>query len=178
MRIMLKHHNTPSRRHQANGLRSKRGASSFVEVAMSGSLLIVLMFFAIDAYVWIQAYMVNDAACRDACRSAAEAQPSSGATTITAYANAAREAALAQITLHVQNSAYLTNPQLVAINYNYTGTMPPQPQTPTVTVTTSIDVNLPAPIFFMNSMVMDGGGGKVLRLQRTYVYPIINLPPS
>lgn len=159
--------------------RGERGAGSFVEVALGSLLLFILVFFGLDAYAWMQAYMINDMACRDACRSAAQAQPTNSQTTVAAYTQAARDAANGQLRLHINNGPYVGNPQLVNLVWNdFNGNLPPPPQTPNVTVTTSIDVNLPAPIFFMGTMVMQGGSGQVLTLQRTYCFPITNLRPQ
>ncbi len=45
-------------------VREKRGAtgSSFIEVAIASVALGVIIFFGIDAYVWCQAFMLNDLA--------------------------------------------------------------------------------------------------------------------
>jgi Flp pilus assembly protein TadG len=159
--------------------RSHRGAVSFMEIAMGSFLLLICVFFGLDAYVWMQAYMINDMACRDAARAAAAAQPQTSTTTLAAWQQAATDAANAQLRLHINNGPYISNPQLVNINWNdYNQVYPPPPQTPNVTVTTSIDFNLPAPIFFMGNMVMQGGGGQKLTFRRTYVFPIINLRPQ
>lgn len=160
-------------------LRNQRGAGSFIEIALGCLMFMILIFLGLDAYAWMQAYMINDMACRDACRSAAEAQPTNGSNTFSAYEQAARNAASAQLRLHINNGPYIRNPQLVNLIYNdYGGNMPPPPQTPNVTVTTSTDVNLPAPVFFFGSQVMRGGNGQSLTLTRTYVFPIVKLRPQ
>ncbi|HEY9788548.1 MAG TPA: hypothetical protein V6D17_24375 [Candidatus Obscuribacterales bacterium] len=158
--------------------RSEKGASSFIEVSLGSFLLIMVILLSVDAYVWMHAYMINDMACRDACRSAAEGVPATGATTKAAYQQAAREAALAQLKLHISNGPYIANPQLVSLIWNdYNNTLPRAPETPYVSVTTSIDVKMPAPVFFMGAQVMWGGANKALTLKRTYVFPIVHLRP-
>lgn len=160
-------------------IRDQHGGTSFIEIALGSFLLMVLVFFGLDAYVWMQGFMINDMACRDACRSAAEAQPTNGSTTFAAYEQAARDAANAQLKLHINNGPYIRNPLLVNLVYNdYGGNMPAPPQTPNVTVTTSTEISLPAPIFFFGSQVMQGGGGQSLTLTRSYVFPIIKMRPQ
>ncbi len=157
-------------------LRDAEG-SSFIEVAIASVALGVIVFIGLDAYVWTQAFMINDLACRDACRAAAQA--TSTTKTAAAYALAAKNAAQRELDLHIVSGPWIKNPQLVSINWNDMGAsngkpMPPAPQTPNVRVRTSLDVNLPVPIRFMNQTVQNSG---TLTFHRSYTMPIVKLPP-
>lgn len=156
--------------------RSENG-SSFVEVAIASVALGVIVFIGLDAYVWTQAFMINDLACRDACRAAAGAQ--SPTATPAAYAKAANDAARRELNLHIVSGPWIKNPQLVSLQWNDLGAsnggpMPPPPQTPNVRVRTSLDVSLPVPITFMQQTVLNSG---VLTFHRSYTMPIVKLPP-
>ncbi len=159
---------SPDRQHCPRG-------SSLVEIAIPSLFLMVVVFFCIDAYVWVQAFMVIDLACRDATRAAAQAVPPNGSTTSASYQSAAREAALSQLKLHIENGPYIKNPQLISLEWNdYGGVLPPPPDTPYVTCTTSLDVNLPVPVTLFGSKLSPDGK---LVFKRAYTFPIINLRP-
>lgn len=156
---------------------NNESGSSFIEIAIASVALGVIVFIGLDAYVWTQAFMINDLACRDACRAAAQA--TSTINTVAAYKTAASTAAQRELTLHIVSGPWIKNPQLVSLNYNDLGAanggpMPPAPQTPNVRVRTSLDVNLPVPIRFMNQTVQNSG---TLTFHRSYTMPIVNLPP-
>lgn len=153
--------------------------SSFIEVGIASVAMAVIVFLAIDAYIWMQAFMLNDIACRDACRAAAQA--SSPTSTVAAYKAAAINAATRELQLHsvTPPRPYIGNPTFVAGGFLWQdygasngGTMPAPPQTPYVRVQSSMNVNLPVPIFMGNTM---SGGSLVF--QRSYSMPIVTLPP-
>ena len=155
--------------------RRRTSGSSLIEIAIPSLFLMVVVFFCIDAYVWVQSFMLNDLACRDATRSAAQAVPPNGSTDLSAYRSAAREAALSQLKMHIDNGPYIKNPTLVNMEWNdYGGVLPAPPDTPYVTCTTSLDVSLPVPLTFMGATVLKDGK---LTFKRSYTFPIINLRP-
>ncbi len=161
-------------------LKRSNAGSSFIEVAISSISLGVIVLLGLDAYVWTQGFMINDLACRDACRAAAQARPPSGANTIAAYSAAATQAADRELkVLHINTGGpYIRNPQLISCVWNGIGPtdpLPPAPQTPTVTVQTSIDMRLPFPIIFMSQQVAPGG---VLVFRRSYTMPLVVLPST
>ena len=159
-----------------------RDGSSFIEIAIASVALGVIVFIGLDAYVWNQAFMINDLACRDACRAAAQA--SSPTNTKAAYITAAKAAAQRELDLHIVPSPWISNPQLVNSGFLWQdygasngNPMPAPPQTPYVRVQTSLDVSLPVPISFMGQTVLQGGAGQKLVFQRSYSMPIVQLPP-
>lgn len=148
--------------------------SSFIEVGIASIAMAVIVFMGIDAYVWMQAFMLNDIACRDACRAASQAQGATSALTKTR----AQQAAIRECTLHSVNRPYIGNPTFVAAGFQWQdfgssggGPLPAAPQTPFVRVQTSMNVNLPVPIFMGQTM---SGGALVFR--RSYAMPIVNIP--
>lgn len=163
-------------KHVQKPLRNENG-TSFIEVGIASVAMAVIVFMAIDMYVWVQAFMLNDLACRDACRAAAQA--SSTTNTVAAYKTAAQNAATSMLLLHSVPRPYIGNPTFVAGGFVWQdygasngGPMPAIPQTPYVRVQSSLNVNLPMPIFMGQSM-----GSSGLVFQRSYSMPIVNLPP-
>jgi len=160
-------------------VRAKRvkNGSSFIEVAIASIALGVIVFFGLDAYIWMQAFMINDLACRDACRAAAQAQGSTN--TPLAYKTAAQNAAIRELAQHSVPRAYIGNPTFVGSGFVWNdfgasngGPMPALPQTPFVRVQSSMNVNLPVPILIPGAME-----AKALVFQRSYAMPIVSLPP-
>ncbi len=156
--------------------RDERG-SSFIEVGIASVAMGVIVFLAMDAYVWMQAFMLNDLACRDACRAAAQAQGNTN--TVASYKTAAQNAAIRELTLHSVARPYIGNPTFVTGGFVWQdygasngGAMPGVPQTPYVRVQSSMNVNLPVPVLMPGTMV-----AKPLVFQRSYSMPIVNLPP-
>jgi hypothetical protein len=157
--------------------RRDQEGSSFIEIGIASVAMAVIVFLCVDAYVWMQAFMLNDLACRDACRAAACAQ--SPTNTVAAYKAAAQQAAVRELQLHSVTRPYIGNPTFNAAGFLWNdfgasngGTMPPIPQTPFVRIQSSMNVNLPVPIMMPGTMVP-----KPLVFQRSYAMPIINLPP-
>ncbi|MBA3993687.1 MAG: hypothetical protein C0469_09185 [Cyanobacteria bacterium DS2.3.42] len=151
--------------------------SSFIEVGIASVAMAVIVFVGIDGYVWMQAFMLNDMACRDACRAAAQA--TSPTSTAAAYKTAAQNAATRELQLHSVSRPYIGNPTFVPGGFVWQdygasngGPLPPIPQTPFVRVQSRMNVNLPMPIFMGQSM-----GSGALVFQRSYSMPIVNLPP-
>lgn len=156
--------------------RDEKG-SSFIEVGIASVAMGVIVFLAMDAYVWMQAFMLNDIACRDACRAAAQA--SSPTNTVAAYKTAAQNAAIRELQLHSVSRPYIGNPTFVAGGFVWQdfgasngNAMPAIPQTPFVRVQSSMNVNLPIPL-----NAFGGLQAKPLVFQRSYSMPIVTLPP-
>jgi hypothetical protein len=162
--------------HVCKQYRDQNG-SSFIEVGIASVAMAVIVFLALDCYIWMQAFMLNDLACRDACRAAAQA--SSPTNTVAAYKTAAQNAAIRELQLHSVSRPYIGNPTFVGGGFLWQdygasngNPMPAIPQTPFVRVQSSMNVNLPVPIFMGNSM-----SGGALVFQRSYSMPIVTLPP-
>lgn len=163
-------------KHVKKQIRNTNG-SSFIEVGIASVAMAVIVFLALDAYVWMQAFMLNDIACRDACRAAAQAKGTTN--TPAAYKSAAQNAATRELQLHSVSRPYIGNPTFVSGGFVWQdfgasngGTMPPLPQTPYVRIQSSMNVNLPIPL-----NAFGGLQAKPLVFQRSYSMPIVNLPP-
>ncbi len=145
--------------------RKRKQGSAVIEIVITLSLMIVLAALGADLSLITYAMFLNDQACRDATRAAA--QQSSSATAL--------QAAQVQIKVHATDGFFVSQPQLVSQSspnfvYNdYAGNVPAN-QSPYVTVTTSVNIKLPAPIFFWGNNFMPNGSMKFVR---QYTYPII-----
>ncbi len=132
---------------------------SFIEVAVSSFLVMVLAVVSINISILVFACAVNDKACRDAVRAAAQ-QPT---------AAKAQNFALASIKNHKTDGFFISQVQLTNFNYNdFGGAPPPAGQCPLVQVTTSVDVTLPAPLIFMGATLTNR-----MRFSQIYTSPII-----
>ncbi|HEY9731033.1 MAG TPA: hypothetical protein V6C89_03925 [Drouetiella sp.] len=140
---------------------AKRDSSgfSFIEVAISSFLVMVLAVVAINISILVFACAVNDKACRDAVRAAAQ-QPT---------AAKAQNFALASVKNHKTDGFFISPIQLTNFNYNdFGGAPPPAGQCPFVQVTTSVDVTLPAPVMFFGATMTNQ-----MKFSQIYTSPII-----
>lgn len=155
--------------------RGKRG-TGVIELACGSCFLIALVLLALDVSVMMLGFNLNDRACRDACRAAAQQQT----------AEAAQQAAQAVLKTHAVDGYYVTQPLLQTGGTNFVyqdfgGN--PTLGNPTVTVTTQCTVRFPVPVsFFGQSFGSDGAGGAgTMTFRKTYTFPIVTfnlvLPP-
>ncbi len=134
-------------------------AFSLAEVAVSAFLVMVLAVLSINIAILVFACSVNDKACRDAVRAAAQ-QPN---------AAKARVFALASIKNHKTDGFFLSQIQLTNFNYNdFNGNPPPVGLCPLVQVTTSVNVTLPAPVIFFGASLTNK-----ITFSQIYTSPII-----
>lgn len=132
---------------------------SFAEVAISSFLVLVLAILGINICILVFACSVNDKACRDAVRAAAQ-QPTSAK---------AQNFALASIKNHHTDGFFISPITLTNFNYNdFNGNPPPAGQCPLVQVTTSVDVTLPAPLIFFGTTLTNK-----MKFSQIYTSPII-----
>ncbi|MBS2000784.1 MAG: hypothetical protein U0103_11290 [Candidatus Obscuribacterales bacterium] len=131
---------------------------SFIEVAISSFLVMILAVIAINISILVFACAVNDKACRDAVRAAAQ-QPN---------AAKAQNFALASIKNHKTDGFFISQIQLTNFNYNDFNGAPPPGQCPLVQVTTSVDVTLPAPLIFFGTSLTNK-----MKFSQIYTSPII-----
>lgn len=155
--------------------RSKRG-TGVIELSCGSCFLIVLVMMALDVSVMMLGFGLNDRACRDACRAAAQQQT----------AQAAQQAANAVLKTHAVDGHYVTLPTLQTgtgdfVYQDFGGD--PTAGNPTVTVTTQTIVRFPVPInFFGLTFGDDGAGGQgTMTFRKRYTFPIVTfnlvLPP-
>lgn len=118
----------------------------------------ILAVIAINISILVFACAVNDKACRDAVRAAAQ-QPN---------AAKAQNFALASIKNHKTDGFFISQIQLTNFNYNDFNGAPPPGQCPLVQVTTSVDVTLPAPLIFFGTSLTNK-----MKFSQIYTSPII-----
>lgn len=158
MNIMPERRKTPRR---------QRGLAA-VEIACGSLFLCVFLLLAIDVSILMLGYEVNDKACRDACRAAA--QQSSPTEAITA--------AQAILKTHQTDGNFVTQPIMLtgASNFQYQDFGgDPLAGNPTVTVTTECRVKTPVPLVFVgNNFGHDGGWvNDYWTFRKKYTFPIV-----
>jgi len=148
-----------NKREAANIIRKSSGFS-LAEVAITSFLFVLLGVFAADICLLIFGCSVNDKACRDVVRAAAQ----------QASASKALQFAQASVNNH-KTDGYFISPITLAngtVNYNDFGGNPPTGQTPFVQATTQVTVTLPAPLYFFGA-----GFTNQMMFKQTYTSPII-----
>jgi Flp pilus assembly protein TadG len=144
--------------------RNQKGSSA-IELASIAMCMAVMAVFCADLAVIMMGLTLNDRACRDAARSAAQAS----------NYNSSLSAAQAALKAHKMDGYYVTQPALDPTKFvyqDYSGT-PPLDTSPYVTVSTSVTVRLPAPVFFFTASFKGNGGNGTMTFQQTYTYPIV-----
>jgi Flp pilus assembly protein TadG len=157
--MSLKKHKSLKRR--ANGMAA-------VELACGSLFLLVLTFLAIDVTILMLGYELNDRACRDACRAAAQ----------QSTPTAAQNAATTILKTHKADGNFVSDPTLIlgAGNFQYQdfgGN--PTAGNPTVTITTECRVKTPVPLTFVGSVFgQDASGNNVAwTFRKRYTFPIV-----
>jgi len=154
---------------------SKRLAAKSKRLRNSGSLILELTgcafmftFFAVMAVqvgTLIFGAFLNDTACRDAARAAAQGK------------NLAQATLMAQAVLvsHKQTNSFLNSPSLqMPIVYQDFGGNPPNPQTsPYVQVTTATKATLPFAL--LNFLTTTFTQDKTCTFRQTYTFPIVRV---
>lgn len=142
----------------------KRGsrAHSLVEVSLLSVLFVVIAILCLDVGYVMMASQLNDRACRDAARAAAEADN---------YLSSLQMAQAAVIP-HKGDGYWVTNPKVATSKFVYQdfSGSPPTNVSPYVTVTTDCDVRIPAPIFFLGASFKANG---IMSFTKTYTFPIV-----
>jgi hypothetical protein len=145
---------------RVKSLRNKR-AGAILELGLIASLLVVITLFCTDVVVLMLGSGVNERACRDAARMAAEG---------TTYNQAL---VLAQVaTKAYQGDGYFVTTPVVDVAsfvYNDYSGSPPADTSPYVRVSTSCQIRLPAPIFLYGLNFNPPN----MRFTKTYTFPIV-----
>ncbi len=148
-------------------IRITRGARGLacIEIGISAFLMIVLAAFGLDLTLIMIGMDLNDSACRNAARAAAQ----------QSTAAKALQAAQAEMPVHDTGGNWITRPVLKSTAnpdfvYNDFSGHPPVNVSPYVTVTTLVSIKCPAPIFFFGAPFLQGG---VVNFARRYTFPII-----
>lgn len=154
---------------------NRRGSVS-IELACGSLVMVALLLVAVDVTVMMIGFSLNDRACRDACRSAAQQDTS-------AKAQVAANAALAQ---HKGDGYWVSNPLLKTggtdfVYQDFGGD--PFAGNPTVTCTTECTVRFPVPVDFFGNTFGKGSDGLrgTMTFRKRYTFPIVRfnlvLPP-
>lgn len=114
---------------------------------------------AADISLLIFGCSVNDKACRDVVRAAAQ----------QSNANQSLQFAIAEVKNHKTDGFFISPIQLISgVNYQDFGGSPPPGQCPYVQATTSVNVTLPAPLYFFGASFTNQ-----VQFSQTYTSPII-----
>lgn len=141
-------------------IRSKRGSTA-IELGAAAMIMIALVAFGLNICIAMMGYTMNDRACRDAARAAAQAPTLSEANTRAS-----------RILASYKGSSPLFK-QLVMTNLTYTdfGGTPPEGVAPFVTVTTRAQSDVPCAINVFGKDVF----GNSMQFRRSYTFPIVKL---
>jgi hypothetical protein len=145
---------------QSQRVRNATNGFSLAEIAISSFLVILFTALAIDLALIIFACSVNDKACLDAVRAAAQ-QPTAAQST---------QFALAEVKNHRTDGVFISQVKLVGstVNYQDFAGNPPAGQTPYVQATTNVSVLLPLPLYFFGASLTNN-----FQFTQTYTSPII-----
>jgi hypothetical protein len=143
--------------------RRARAGFSFAEVASTSFLIVLLAIFILSICLLIFGCSVNDQACRDAVRAAAQQLTPAQATSF----------AQASVANHKTDGFFIGTIQLANVNYNDFGGTPPVGQCPYVQVTTKVQVTLPVPLYFFGASFTNQ-----FTFAQTYTSPIIKVKYS
>lgn len=135
---------------------------NLIELAMLSLLFVVIALLCLDVGYLILGSQVNDRACRDAARAAAQADNS----------YTALQLAQAAVAPHKGDGYYVGSPTVDRSSFTYEdfGGNPPPNTSPYVSVTTNCSIHLPAPVLFAGSRFGNFSG---LQFSKTYVFPIV-----
>lgn len=141
--------------------RSKKG-SLVLELSVACFFMLVFALLSVHSAVAVFGAYINDRACRDACRAAAQASTLDEAHTLV----------YAVLKNHASGS-FLTAPKIVGnIEYQDYGGKPSPNVSPYVKLSTSLDANLPfQPLAFFGQDFKDG---KIV-FTKSYAFPIVRL---
>jgi hypothetical protein len=143
----------------------KNSGSLILELTACTFLFTFFAVLAVHVGVMIFGAFLNDAACRDAARAAAQGKTITQATQL----------AQAVLVSHKQTNSFLTSPILLTpIVYQDFGGNPPNPQTsPYVQVTTTTTANLPFGALNFQGLIFTQD--KQLTFSQTYTFPIVRV---
>jgi hypothetical protein len=142
-----------------------RGGSLVLELTACTFLFTFFAILAVHVGTMIFGAFVNDRACRDAARAAAQGKTLAQATLL----------AKAVLVSHKQTNSFLASPNLqTPIVYQDFGGSPPNPQTsPFVQVTTTTKATLPfLPLNFLTSTFTQD---QMMTFSQTYTFPIVRV---
>lgn len=140
--------------------RNARGSAAF-ELAAGSTIVIAIVALSLNICFAMMSYGINDRACRDAARAAAQGGSRQEATQL----------ANAIIRSYNTNNGVLAPIVVDQLSYNDFGGNPPAEQSPFVTVVTRTTAKLPAPIELLGQRIF----GTTLPVRKQYSFPIVKL---
>lgn len=142
----------------------KNKAHTIIELGMVSVLFVVIAVFCADIGFVMLASQLNDRACRDAARAAAQGSDYGAAMAL----------ALAALAQHKGDGNFVADPALEIGEFQYEdfGGSPPPNTSPYVRVTTTCSVRVPAPVFFGDAVFGAGESG-TYNFTKTYEFPIV-----
>lgn len=139
-----------------------------MEIIVPAIFLIAMVVIGLNIWILVSACALNDAACRDATRAAAQGSS----------AGVAQNLAQATLSTKQQMASFFVNtPTITYFVYRDYGVstgnpvVPPKNMAPAVTVRTEIRVRPLLPLYFFGSAVIKGTDQ--IAMQQTYTYPLI-----
>ncbi len=135
--------------------------SNLAELGAIIAIMTVIVLFCINAAVVFMAGSINDRACRDAARAAAQASTSTSA----------QQQAAAALKSYTSNNSFVGSPALSSSDFvyeDYAGN-PPADTSPFVSVTTTLTAKIPAPAFWGMQFGQSGN----INMKQTYSFPIV-----
>jgi len=140
----------------------RRGEKGALIVELTAALFLMTFFVILAIHIGIIIYgaFLNDRACRDAARAAAQAKTQAVAT----------QNAQAVLVSHKQAGNYLSSPSLT-VPIVYQGNSPNAQTSPYVQVTTTTQVTLPFPA--MNFLTQIFNADSTYKFTQTYTFPIV-----
>jgi len=135
---------------------------SAIELGTMAVVITVMALLCANIGVLVMCASINDQACRDACRAAAQ----------MGSASTAQQAAQAALRLYRVDGYFVGQPSFDSDSFVYQdfGGDPTPESSPFVTVTTTSVARIPAPILFLGARFGEGG---TMTFSRTYTFPIV-----
>lgn len=149
-------------RHTTTGKRPRSAqGSNLAELGAIITIMTIIVLFCINAAVVLMAGNINDRACRDAARAAAQA---SNPTSAEQQANAALKS-------YTSTNSFVGTPTLSSADFIYQDFAgnPPPDTSPFVTVSTTLTAKIPAPVFWGMHFGQSGN----VSMKQTYSFPIV-----
>lgn len=143
-------------------LKRRAKGHSIIELGILSVLFAVVAIFCVDVCFMLMASQVNERACRDAARAAAQADN---------YLSSL-QLAQAAVASHKADGNYVSSPAVDASSFVYQdfGGNNPASVSPFVSVTTTTNIRVPAPVFFMGQNMGPDG---TMQFTKTYTFPIV-----
>ena len=140
--------------------RSNRGSTA-IELGAAALIMIGIVAFGLNVCMAMIGYTLNDRACRDAARSAAQ-----GENLPEALQRANRI-----LTTYRKSSPFFRLADRATVSYTDFGGTPPAGVSPFVTVTTTASSDMPCPINLFGNNVF----GSSMQFRKSYTFPIVRL---